>query len=103
LYPYTEGYSGYVASKLSNERGWRYNYSYTGTGANRWWTPDLCTFTFTAGKTYNYKMKVRCNTCTAGALHFRAARYGNDYGGCATIAICTPSLADGQWHEYSLL
>lgn len=89
----------YTRTKLSNERGYNYKLSYTGTGK------DLCTaltignhFSFTAGRTYYYSCKVRCNSKLHTQLFLRAARCDNDW---VTNMVDTLN-ADGQWHEYTV-
>lgn len=95
--------SSWTKTKLSNERGWNYKYTYTGDGNNKWLSCEMPHYSFTAGKRYYYSIKVRCNKWTNGSLSFRAARSSNDYGdGGVSVTICSTSLADGKWHEYSI-
>ena len=99
---YSEGqfsFSSFQKTKLTNERGWHYTYNYTGTTSNTWPNASSPAFSYTIGKTYYYSLKVRCNTWTAGSLSLRASRSNNDYV-TNSIQICSPSKADGQWHEY---
>lgn len=95
--------TSFTKTKLANERGYKYTYSWTGTGSNSWPNVYFPHFTFTAGKKYVYSVKVRCNTWSAGSISLRAARCANDYYGCASTVVCSSSLADGQWHEYYLI
>lgn len=100
-----EGNMGYVnanitKTKLTNERGYNYKLSYTGTGSNMWNSIDVNnTFSFTHGKTYYYSCKVRCNSKSNVNFYFRAARASNDW--VANMINVIPN-ADGKWHEYTI-
>ena len=86
-------------TKLSNERGYKYKLSYTGTGKDMW--NALTTgshFSFTAGKIYYYSCKIRCHSKSHTQLFLRAARCDNDW---VTNMVDTLN-ADGQWHEYTV-
>lgn len=86
-------------TKLSNERGYKYKLSYTGTGKGMWKSLTIGShFSFTAGKTYYYSCKVRCNSKSNTQLFLRAARCDNDW---VTTMVDTLN-ADGQWHEYTV-
>lgn len=86
-------------SKLSNERGYKYKLSYTGTGKDMWKSLEIGShFSFTAGRTYYYSCKVRCHSKSHTQLFLRAARCGNDW---VTTMVDTLN-ADGQWHEYTV-
>lgn len=86
-------------TKLSNERGYKYKLSYTGTGKDMWKSLEIGShFSFTAGRTYYYSCKVRCNSKLHTQLFLRAARCGNDW---VTNMVDTLN-ADGQWHEYTV-
>lgn len=86
-------------TKLSNERGYKYKLSYTGTGKDMWKSLEIGShFSFTAGRTYYYSCKVRCNSKLHTQLFLRAARCGNDW---VTTMVDTLN-ADGQWHEYTV-
>ena len=86
-------------TKLSNERGYKYKLSYTGTGKDMWKYLEIGShFSFTAGRTYYYSCKVRCNSKLHTQLFLRAARCGNDW---VTNMVDTLN-ADGQWHEYTV-
>ena len=89
----------FTKTKLADERGYHYTYSYTGNGSNSWPNAKVPNYSFTAGKRYFYSMKVRCNTWTAGALYLRASRSDNDWV-TSSIEICSNTKADGKWHEY---
>ena len=86
-------------TKLSNERGYKYKLSYTGTGKNMWKSLTIGShFSFTSGRTYYYSCKVRCHSKSNIQLFLRAARCNNDW---ETTAVDTLN-ADGQWHEYTV-
>lgn len=86
-------------TKLSNERGYKYKLSYTGTGKDMWKSLEIGShFSFTAGRTYYYSCKVRCHSKSHTQLFLRAARCGNDL---VTTMVDTLN-ADGQWHEYTV-
>lgn len=93
-------YSSYITrTKLSNERGYKYKLSYTGTGKDMYKCLIIGShFSFTAGKKYYYSCKVRCNSKLHIQLFLRAARCDNDW---ATTMVDTLN-ADGQWHEYTV-
>lgn len=81
-------------TKLSNERGYKYKLSYTGTGKDMWKSLEIGShFSFTAGRTYYYSCKVRCHSKSHTQLFLRAAR-------CGTMV--DTLNADGQWHEYTV-
>lgn len=88
----------FVRTKLSNERGYNYKLSYTGTGSNKWFTLWGNNFSFTVGKTYYYSCKVRCNSVKNTKLYLRAARTNNDW---VTNTINILAKADGKWYEYT--
>ena len=86
-------------TKLSNERGYKYKLSYTGTGKDLWNALTIGShFSFTAGKTYYYSCKVRCHSKSNTQLFLRAARCNNDW---VTTMVDTLNT-DGQWHEYTV-
>ena len=86
-------------TKLSNERGYNYKLSYTGTGKDLWNALTIGShFSFTAGKTYYYSCKVRCHSKSNTQLFLRAARCNNDW---VTTMVDTLNT-DGQWHEYTV-
>lgn len=82
---------------IDNGKAFNYSLSYTGTGSNTWRSIAFPNFSFTAGKTYDYSCKVRCNKANA-ALFFRASRVYNDW----TTNAVNVSNADRKWHEYHL-
>lgn len=116
--PYTTGlynfYSGtnargdssggsFTKTKLAGEDGYNFKLTRTGTGGNSWPSlsfPGISRTKFTAGKKYTWSAKVRCHKWTSGSFTLRNAIASNDYtnGG---VNVCTTSLADGQWHQYS--
>lgn len=87
----------YTVTKLANERGYNYKLSYTGTGSNTWHNFYFPTFSFTAGKTYDYSCKVRCHSKNFN-ISFRAAHINNDW----VTSTKTITVADNQWHEYHI-
>lgn len=89
--------SSYTVTKLANERGYNYKLSYTGTGNNTWPKFYFPTFSFTAGKTYDYSCKVRCHSKNFN-ISFRAAHISNDW----VTSMKTITVADNQWHEYHI-
>lgn len=89
--------SSYTVTKLANERGYNYKLSYTGTGNNTWPNFYFPTFSFTAGKTYDYSCKVRCHSKNFN-IYFRAAHINNDW----VTSTKTITVADNQWHEYHI-
>lgn len=89
--------SSYTVTKLANERGYNYKLSYTGTGNNTWHNFYFPTFSFTAGKTYDYSCKVRCHSKNFN-ISFRAAHISNDW----VTSMKTITVADNQWHEYHI-
>ena len=89
--------SSYTVTKLANERGYNYKLSYTGTGNNTWPNFYFPTFSFTAGKTYDYSCKVRCHSKNFD-ISFRAAHISNDW----VTSMKTITVADNQWHEYHI-
>lgn len=89
--------SSYTVTKLANERGYNYKLSYTGTGNNTWPNFYFPTFSFTAGKTYDYSCKVRCHSKNFN-ISFRAAHISNDW----VTSMKTITVADNQWHEYHI-
>lgn len=92
--------SNYTSSQLTSGRGWNYKKTYTGTGADTWFYLRYPHFTFTAGKRYYYSVKVKCNKWTGGGgLSLRASRSDNDWV-TNMVTVCSPTLADGKWHEY---
>lgn len=90
--------SRYGPTKTLNPDGsYKYKFSYTGTGSNNWYYIDFSPFTFTAGQTYHYVCKVRCNSGNIG-WYMRAARCHNDY---AASSVNTTAVGKG-WVEYHL-
>lgn len=86
----------FTKTKLTDEIGYNYKLSYTGTGDNRWFSIDTgSTFSFTVGKKYFYSCKVRCHSSNFG-FYLRASRSINDW---VTHSVNVLN-ADGQWHEY---
>lgn len=95
---YAEGNSGGL-TKLSNERGYNWKFSYTGTGSDSWNSIRWPYVTFTAGKIYDYSCKVRVNSYTSNiSLYFRAARMGNDW----VTASINVLQNKGEWKEYHI-
>lgn len=94
------GCSDYITrTKLADERGYNYKLSYTGTGKDMYKSLTIGShFSFTAGRTYYYSCKVRCNSKSNTQLFLRAARCNNDW---VTNMVGTLN-ADGEWHEYTV-
>ena len=95
--------SSYTKTKLADEDGYNFKLTRTGNGGNYWPNiafPSISRTNFTAGKKYTWSAKVRCHKWTSGSLGLRSAIADNDYTNGA-VNVCTPSLADGQWHQYS--
>ena len=75
-----KGSSGdFTITKLANERGYNYKFSYTGTGSNKWMIIYFPNVTFTAGKVYDYSCKTRLNSNSNVSFYFRASRMSNDW------------------------
>lgn len=86
-------------TKLTDERGYNYKLSYTGTGKDLWHGLQIgSSFPFTAGRKYYYSCKVRCHSKSNTQLFLRAARCNNDW---VTNMVDTLN-ADGKWHEYTV-
>lgn len=95
--------SSFTKTKLVGEDGYNFKLTRTGTGTSTWPAakfPGVSRANFTAGKKYTWSAKVRCHKWTVGTLTLRTAIYDNDWahGG---VTVCSPALADGQWHQYS--
>ena len=93
----------YTKTKLANEDGYNFKLNRTGDGSSIWpnvWFNTISRTNFVAGRKYTWSAKVRCNTWTAGYLTLRNSIASNDWqnGG---VTVCSPELADGQWHQYS--
>lgn len=85
----------FIITKLPNERGYNYKFSYTGTGSDFWASIGFPVVSFTAGKKYDFSCKARANSGNTG-FGMRASRMGNDWEAPAkNIMNC-----DGKWHEY---
>lgn len=116
--PYTTGiynfYSGtnargnsssgsFTKTKLVDEDGYNFKLTRTGNGGNSWPSigfPGISRTNFTAGKKYTWSAKVRVHTWTAGTMALRNSISGNDYTN-GSVNVCSTSLADNQWHQYS--
>lgn len=85
----------FTVTKLSDERGYNYSASYTGTGSNTRYLFCFPTYSFTVGKTYDYSFKARVRKMGI-AISLRASRCHNDW---ETKAV-NINNADGEWHEY---
>ena len=95
--------SSFTKTKLVGEDGYNYKLTRTGNGGNSWPSigfPGISRTNFTAGKKYTWSAKVRCHKWTSGSFSLRNAIAGNDYTN-GSVNVCTPSLADSQWHQYS--
>ena len=95
--------SSFTKTKLVGEDGYNYKLTRTGNGGNSWPSigfPGISRTNFTAGKKYTWSAKVRCHKWPSGSFSLRNAIAGNDYTN-GSVNVCTPSLADSQWHQYS--
>ena len=95
--------SSFTKTKLAGEDGYNFKLTRTGTGSSSWPSigfPGISRANFTAGKKYTWSAKVRCHKWTSGSFSLRNAIVSNDYTN-GSVQVCTPSLADGQWHQYS--
>ena len=95
--------SSFTKTKLSGEDGYNYKLTRTGNGSNSWPSigfPGINRTNFTAGKKYTWSAKVRVHTWTAGTMALRNSISGNDYTN-GSVNVCSTSLADNQWHQYS--
>lgn len=94
--------SSFTVTKLTNERGYNYKLTYTGTGSNNWkyiQFPKLPTYNI--GYKYVFSCKIRKNSGNnQNALYLRAARIGNDY---ETASVNAFAASDNEWHEYSVI
>lgn len=98
-----ESYDGKASSKssqftmtqLTDERGYNYKLSYTGTGSNAWFTISFPSVDFTSEKKYKFSCKVRKHIATS-SFNIRAARVQNDW---ETINTNILSANDEEWHE----
>lgn len=89
----------WTITKLADEPGYNYKYSYTGTGSSKWTTFNFGNFSFTAGKKYYYSCKVRCRSANF-IMDLRASRNHNDYFPGVSIVAGVLNNKDGEWHEY---
>jgi len=95
--------SMWTVTKLANEDGYNFNGTRTGTGGNYWPNFGYASINrsnFTAGKKYTWSAKVRCHTWSSGSLALRNSIASNDYTN-GSVNVCSTTLADGQWHQYS--
>ena len=95
--------TNWTVTKLSGEDGYNFSGSRTGTGGNSWPNfgyASVSRSSFVAGRKYTWSAKIRCHTWSSGSLALRNSIAGNDYtnGG---VDVCSPTLADGQWHQYT--
>lgn len=94
-----KGSSGdFTITKLANERGYNYKFSYTGTGSNKWMNIYFPNVTFTAGKIYDYSCKTRLNSNSNVSFYFRASRISNDWV-TSTQNVCSNK---GKWIEHHI-
>lgn len=116
--PYTTGiynfYSGtnargnpattsFTVTKLTNEDGYNYKLTRTGTTSNYYANirfPAVSRTSITAGKKYTWSAKIRVHTWTAGTFNLRSAIAANDYTNGSVRAADT-SLVDNQWRQIS--
>lgn len=93
---------GYTVTKNNDGEGYNYSFSYTGTGSDTWPYIRFPNFTFTAGKTYIWQLKVRVNSCSNYALNARQARMNNDWER-SFGQVVNASLVGKGWKEYYVL
>lgn len=71
--------------------------------ANTWSWITCNNFTFEVGVTYMWRIWVRVNSAN-GNLYLRGARLNNDYySGTKSVGICSSTVADGKWREYTII
>lgn len=93
--------SSFTCTKLTNERGYNYKMSYTGTGSDTWYSIKFPKFNFTAGKTYDWSCKVRVNSCTGNvSLAMRTSRIDNDWTAPSMQTVVSSSKVNSNWYEY---
>lgn len=91
---------GSQSATLNSDGSYKVANSYTGNGGDSWFGLTYPAFSFTAGKTYMWSCKIRCNSCTSNiSVFMRTARMSNDWE-TSVATIAHTNLADGQWHEY---
>lgn len=93
--------SGFTVTKLSDEIGYNYALSYTGTGSNTWRNISFPAITsFTAGKKYMFSCAIRKNSGNTGQISIRAARISNDWEATQKSVL---TASDNEWHTYSVI
>lgn len=95
--------TNWTVTKLSDEDGYNFSGSRTGTGGNSWPNfgyASVSRSSFVAGRKYTWSAKIRCHTWSSGSLALRNSIAGNDYTN-GSVDVCSPTLADGQWHQYT--
>ena len=95
--------TNWTVTKLADEDGYNFSGSRTGNGGNSWPNFGYASINrsnFTAGKKYTWSAKIRCHTWTSGSLALRNSISSNDYTN-GSVNVCSTSLADNQWHQYS--
>ena len=95
--------TNWTVTKLSDEDGYNFSGSRTGTGGNSWPNfgyASVSRSSFVAGRKYTWSAQIRCNVWSSGTLTLRNSIGSNDYtnGG---VDVCSPTRADGQWHQYT--
>lgn len=93
---------GFTSTKLTNERGYNYKLSYTGTGSNAWFNISFPSLTsYNVDNKYVFSCKIRKNSSNnTNTLYLRAARIRNDYETTMTNVL---GASDNEWHEYSVI
>lgn len=94
--------TNFTMSKLSDERGYNYKLTYTGTGSNQWRYVDFAKLSsYNAGSKYVFSCKIRKNANNnQNILYLRSAHGQNDYK-ASNINILGAN--DNDWHEYSIV
>ena len=81
-----KGTSSHFTIAAQSDGSYKYTMTYTGTGSNAWFSVQFPTFTFTAGKTYQYSIKIKCVSKGAG-LYVYWGRRANDHNRSQVIDV----------------
>lgn len=90
-------------TKLANERGYNYKVNFTSiTTGNQYYAITWPTFSFTAGKTYQWSCDVRVNSCSAKyQLIMRPSRVNNDWTTSNQQVVVASSKVGKGWIHYN--
>lgn len=98
---YSTGAGGWTKTIKNGYTNFRYDHDKP-TG-DSWPNMDCPVFNFIIGDKYLWRCWIKCNTCTTGtSVDMRASRVKNDWV-TNMKTICSPTLADGEWHEYYVM